>query len=280
MIHLDRAQIACRMRLNDGPCSPPTEPQPPRSPSSATLPRARRGDRLTLTVLCILGVALGALAQASTGMGFALVAAPALIATLGPREGVSTVLLLGVLASAIPLGRDWRHANPKDVLRLLVPALVFTPLIALALRGVDVRWLALTAGCGVIVSAALLASGLRSRWLMTPVGAIATGLSSAALTVVGGVGGPPFGLYAANAGWSPRQVRGTLLSILFVQGIATVLILGFALPSWPLVLALAAGGAAGMVTASRIPPSAARAAILLISVAGGIALIIDALRGG
>lgn len=232
---------------------------------------------MTVSALALLGVGLGALAQSATGMGFALVAAPALIAMLGPRHGVTTVLLLGILACAIPLSRDWKHAHLRDVLRLLVPALVATPLVALALRGVDVRWLELAAGGGVVVSAGLLASGLRSAWLRRPEGAIATGVSSAVLTVISGIGGPPFGLYAANSGWDPKRVRGTLLSILLVQSIVTALILGITVPRWTLVLAVAIGGAVGMATASRIPPSVARAAILLISLAGGIALLFDAL---
>ena len=69
--------------------------------------------------LVLAAVAAGALAQAVTGMGFSLVAAPALVLALGPERGVPAVLLLAVLASLVPLTRDWRHVRVPDATRLL-----------------------------------------------------------------------------------------------------------------------------------------------------------------
>ena len=67
-------------------------------------------------------------------------------------------------------------------------------------------------------------------------GAIGTGISSAVLNVIGGVGGPPVGLYAANAGWEPRATRATLQAIFLVQGVVTVVVVGLVMPEpawWP-----------------------------------------------
>ena len=82
---------------------------------------------IPLGAVAALAVGVGALAQSATGMGFSLVAAPALIVVAGPREGVATVLVLAVLASLLPLSRDWRHSNPRDAARLLAPTLLATP---------------------------------------------------------------------------------------------------------------------------------------------------------
>ncbi|MEV8452523.1 hypothetical protein AB0467_08190 [Streptomyces sp. NPDC052095] len=60
----------------------------------------------TTARIAVAAVALGAFAQAATGMGFSLVAAPALIAALGPHRGVPTTLVLAVPASSLPLSRD------------------------------------------------------------------------------------------------------------------------------------------------------------------------------
>jgi uncharacterized protein len=232
---------------------------------------------MPLEVLVLVSVALGALAQAATGMGFSLVAAPALIAFAGPREGVATVLLLAVLASLVPLSRDWRHSRPGDAARLLVPTLVATPLVVLALRGVDTSWLALAAGLGVLAGVALLASGWRSAWLRRPAGAAAVGIGSAALNVVGGVGGPPIGLYAANAEWAPRSTRATLHTFFLVQNVVTAAVVGLVLPGWREVGALAVGSAAGMMLATRVPARLARAGVLGVSVLGGLALVTGSL---
>jgi hypothetical protein len=223
--------------------------------------------------LVLVAVAAGALAQALTGMGFSLVAAPALVLVLGPQRGVPTVLLLAVLASLLPLTRDWRHVRVPDATRLLVPTLAATPLVALALRGAETRWLALAAGTGIVASVALLASGLRSRRLAGRGGAVATGVGSATLNVVGGVGGPPVGLYAANADWPVHERRATLHAFFLVQNVVTALVLGPVLPGGWQVAALVGGTLTGMALAPRIPVAAARVGVLAVSVAGGVGLV-------
>lgn len=69
---------------------------------------------MLLTALALAAVAAGGAAQAVTGMGFALVAAPALVALLGPRAGVPVVVLLGTLAASGPLLRTWRDVRPRQ----------------------------------------------------------------------------------------------------------------------------------------------------------------------
>lgn len=238
-----------------------------------------------MEVLAVAAVAVGAFAQAATGMGFSLVAAPALVALLGPQRGVPTVLLLAVLASLLPLSRGRRHARLRDAGRLLVPALLGMP-VAAWLRGVDTRVLAVATGCAVLVGVALLARGVRSPFLRRPAGAWCArrpagawcaGLASAGLNVLGGVGGPPIGLYAANAGWPGHESRATLHAFFLVQNVATAAVLGFVPPSWPAVAALVCGAAAGMALAPRIAPAAARTGVLAVSGAGALALIGGAL---
>lgn len=223
--------------------------------------------------MVLLGVLTGALAQAATGMGFSLVAAPVLVLALGPSEGVAATLGLATLASAIPLSREVRHVQPKAVLRLLIPTLLCTPLAAWAVDGADTRWLAVGGGIGVIVAVALLASGLRSAWFRTPQAVVLTGASSALLNVVGGVGGPPVGLYAANTDWEPQVRRANLHAFFVVQNIVTALVLGLRLPGLAELTALGLGTAGGLWLASRMAPAAALAGVLAVSLVGGIGLV-------
>ncbi len=55
-----------------------------------------------VAVVALAAVMAGGFAQSVTGMGFSLIAAPALIALLGPREGVATVVLMGTLTALVP----------------------------------------------------------------------------------------------------------------------------------------------------------------------------------
>ncbi|MGW3498911.1 TSUP family transporter [Streptomyces sp. NPDC001020] len=227
-------------------------------------------------LLALVGVLLGAVAQSATGMGFSLLAAPALVLYLGPRNGVAMTVALATLSSLLPFLRDGRQARAGEVLRLLVPTLLCTPLIALALRGVNTRWLAPAAGAGVVVAVCVLASGVRWEWLRRPGGAVAAGAASALLNVVGGVGGPPIGIYAANADWEPATTRGNLYALFTVQNIATALAVGIVLPGLSELAALALGTACGMLLAPRIPTKAVRAAVLALSLLGGVGLFVGA----
>ncbi len=136
-------------------------------PSHGWLTTARRGgvhrrprtpDRTRpvdpLFVVAVAGVALGGLAQSVTGLGFALVAAPALIALLGPNQGVAVVVLLGTLASVLPLVGHWRRVRVRDTATLLVPTLVATPVVAALLTGMDTATVAVAAGVAVLIGVA------------------------------------------------------------------------------------------------------------------------------
>ena len=230
-----------------------------------------------LLVVAIAGVALGGLAQSVTGLGFALVAAPALIALLGPRQGVGVVVLLGTLAAVLPLVGHWRRVRVRDTAALLVPTLLATPIVAALLAGMDTSTVAIAAGVAVLIGVVALWRGLTWHRLVSVPGAIGTGIASAALNVIGGVGGPPVGLYAANAGWDPPDSRASLQAFFLVQGVATVAVVGLTWPDPWMVLALVVGTLVGMWLAPRIPEHAARLAVLGVAAFGGVALILGSM---
>jgi uncharacterized membrane protein YfcA len=221
----------------------------------------------------LIAVAVGAFAQAATGMGFSLVAAPVLIAAGGQAHGVATVVLLAAFASIVPLARGWRDVDVRGGGRVLVPTLLATPVIAWALRSVDHTVLAVAGGVAVLFGVGLLASGLRSAWLRRPSGAVVTGVASASLNVIGGVGGPPVGLYAANTDWTPARTRSTLQAFFLVQNLITAAVIGLVLPNWPQLAALVIGSAMGLLVAQRLPTTAARLGVLGVSALGGLALV-------
>ena len=124
--------------------------------------------------LAIAGVAAGGLAQSVTGLGFALVAAPGLIALLGPTDGVAVVVLLGTLASILPLLGQWRSVRVRDGGTLLVPTLLATPVVGMLVSGADTAALAVAAGVAVLVGVLALWRGVRWAGLVSIPGAIGT----------------------------------------------------------------------------------------------------------
>jgi uncharacterized membrane protein YfcA len=227
-----------------------------------------------LLVLVAVSILAGALAQSVTGMGFSLVAAPALLAYLGPRGGVAVVVVLAAMASLLPLSQQWRQIRWRDAGSLLLPTLLATPVIALALAGMDTAVVAVAAGVAVIVGVVLLARGASWAWFKGLPGAVAAGLASATLNVVGGVGGPPVGMFAANAGWAPVQARATLQFFFLIQNIVTALVIGVVGPQWWMVAALVVGTLVGMAVVARVPAHLARIAVLVVAALGGASLVV------
>lgn len=220
------------------------------------------------------------MAQGITGIGFSLVCAPILIAVLGPREGVRTALVLSTLLNVALLARTHRHVLVREGSLLLVPAMAATPLLAWGSRRVDGRLLTLVAGGLTVASAAALLTGLRWQRGRSPVAAVCSGVVSAAMNVVGSIGGPALALYTVNAGWPPQRSRPTLQVIFLLSNLVAMLSLG--LPdfdgTWAaLLVALAAGWLAGLGLARHVPEGAARVATLGVAAAGGLVAILRAL---
>lgn len=227
-----------------------------------------------------LAVAVGALAQSVSGVGFALVCGPALVAALGPQEGVRTTLLLGILVNITVLARERAHADLGAALALLLPAAVAAPLLALAAKSAPDRLLEALAGSIALVAAAALAVGLRSEAARGRAGAVAASVLGAGMTVVAGIGGPAFALWADNAGWSVERTRSTLQITFLGLNVVTLAALG--LPSDGPGLAVAAGSvvtglAVGAVAARRVSAAAARRTTLALAALGGVAVLVRAL---
>ena len=77
-----------------------------------------------MTLALLAGaVLLGAATQRLTGMGFALVSAPLLVAVLGPLTGVQLLQVFGIFASALVLAQVCWRRGPHSVL-LMLPVVV------------------------------------------------------------------------------------------------------------------------------------------------------------
>ncbi|MEU9078313.1 sulfite exporter TauE/SafE family protein [Kitasatospora sp. NPDC048538] len=233
----------------------------------------------------LLGVVVltGASVQRMTGMGFALVAAPALVLLLGPAQGVVLANCAAGAISAAGLVDSWREVRVAAMLPLIAAAACTVPAGA---------WVAarlpepvLLAGMGVLVTAAVLLvmAGARVPSLRGAGGAVAAGAASGFMNSSAGVGGPAISLYAVNAGWSVRefvpnaQFYGVVVNAFSVtaKGLPQL-----TAPLWVLVSAATALGAlAGRALAGRIPDRRARSLVLLLALAGGLTALGKGLWG-
>ena len=226
-----------------------------------------------------VGVAVGALAQSISGIGFALVSGPLLFTVFGAREGVRVAVVLSMLVNVGVLAREHRAVMVRRVLPVAIAALAATPILVAALSSANSTALRAAAGAVIVVGAALVAAG-RTRDFGR-LGGVVAGLISATMNVLASAGGPAVAVYAAGAGWEVTRLRATLQAYFLALNVVTLLTLGT--PSWSagraivLIGALLVGSVAGGVVAPRVSTRLARTVTLLLAAAGGLAVLISAL---
>jgi uncharacterized protein len=231
--------------------------------------------------LALLAAFAGALVQAATGIGFALVLAPALLAVLAPEAALPALGALGLLLSLLVLAE-----RPPVRWRPLVPVLLAAApgalLGAVVLRAAPADALRCAVGVAVLGAVALRARGRPPR-LRAP--APAVGLAVGALTTSIGVNGPPLALHLRDL--APAELRGTLAAaylVLGVVGLAALapLALDAAEDLRPGVAAAAAGAvvaghALGRLVFTRLDARRFEGALLVVLAATGVAAIAGAL---
>ncbi|WKX74185.1 sulfite exporter TauE/SafE family protein [Streptomyces sp. XD-27] len=217
---------------------------------------------------------MGASVQWLTGMGFALIAVPALVLVLGPTEGVVLANCGAGAISVVGLAGGWRRVRPRAMVPLVLASACTVP------AG---TWVAtrlpepvLLAGMGALVTAAVLLvmRGAQVPALRGAKGALTAGAVGGFMNSSAGVGGPPVSLYAVNAGWTVRefvpnaQFYGVMVNAFSVATHGVPRLGGSV---WaPAVAGMAVGAAMGKALAERIPEKTARLLLLSLALAGGL----------
>ena len=226
----------------------------------------------------MLSVLIGAATQRVTGFGFALVSAPLLVLTSGPVAGVLLTNLLSLITCAVVLTQTWRQIDLKRVALLAVPALCCEPLGQWVTHRLSPP--ALMVGIGGLLLAALAALRLLRRTAVFAGrgGAVAAGALSGFMNVTAGAGGPATTLYVIGSRWPHRSLVGSMQLHFALLNVGSIVVKGLpqigpaALAA--VVAALGLGVAAGQVMAHRIAPERARAAVLVLAVAGAAGTVV------
>ena len=161
-------------------------------------------------MIAALAVLLGAMLQSATGFGFALAAAPLLVAVLGPRTAVSTMVLLALVVTLLTLAAERRrpHIDRREAVALVAWSLPGLLVGVLVLRLVPERGLAVLVLASVIAAVLLrLRAPVRIRqW--SSARAAATGVTSGVLSTSTGVGGPRSSSTSSPAAFPAERMRG------------------------------------------------------------------------
>lgn len=166
-------------------------------------------------------IAVGAAAQAVSGFGFVLIAAPLVAVLAGAKEAVVGVTLVGWVLVAQLSVRGRSHVDRSVVLLMTASAIAGMPLGLLVLDRADERVLTALIAVVVIAFALLLWRGLR---LPSGRGADAlAGFTSGVLATSTGTSGPPVVIALSSTPMEPSAFRATISTIFLVQGTAAII---------------------------------------------------------
>ena len=225
-------------------------------------------------------IAVGAAVQGGVGFGMNLLAAPllALIDTeLVPGPAIAAAVMLTVLVAI----RERASIDRSGVAYALVGRVPGTIAGAALIASIPERGVAITVGVGVLVAAVLNIS--RPRIRPTPPTLLVAGVVSGFGSTVSSIGGPPMAVVYAN---EPGPViRGSLSMIFVVGGVMSLVALAavgnFTGEDVVRSLVLLVPGALGFLASKRLAAhldaGRTRAAVLTVSVAGALAVILKEL---
>lgn len=230
-------------------------------------------------VLVLVAVAMGAVAQRVTGMGFALLAVPFLVLAVGPVQGVVLTNWCGVMSSGVNLIGVRRDVQWGRVAWLTSAAVLGSIPGALLILVIPLNWLGIVVGS--LTFLALLIS------LRSPEGSRADtrgfrssiGFASGFMGVTAGVAGPPMVIYRKATNWPMRKFAASVQFHFMIVGITAVALKWGEWPAYSawhwgaLVLALALGSFAGSRIAPMVPNRTALRLVMIIAFAGTLLTI-------
>ena len=225
-------------------------------------------------LLAAVAVALGAVAQTTTGFGFSLLSAPFLIAAYQAPTGVQLNLMLSLVVNLAVLAREHRRVDFRAAGLLLAPAVAAAVPVGYAVRQSPAGPVTVIAGVICLAGVMALARGRELPSVTGRAGTMAVGAVSGGMNATAGIGGPPVVLFAVNAGWPPAMARPTMQ--LFFLGLNLVTIASLGRPDrFPLavVAGFAVGVVAGALMVGRWPEAAVRRATLALAAAGSVLAI-------
>lgn len=245
-------------------------------------------------IIAAVAIFLGGACNAATGFGFALVAAPLMVAALPPEQAIAAGLALGILVNTLTLLTERRRAEPlwREAGKILAWGAAGAVAGAFLLTELDRTAVQLLVTASVLGALATRRLTTRSflkgpdpfRKVEGGRGLPLAGLAAGALTTTTSANGPPLLLYFLGRGISPARMRDTL-SVLFISfgciGLAALAVgsADLAIPGGALVTVFPAAAAAGHVAGRPVFARLAEghyeqvvAGLLLVSVLAGGAL--------
>ena len=165
----------------------------------------------TETLLTWAVVMVGAVAQALTGFGFALVSVPILMLFQDARSVIVTTLLLGTLLNGLILLQTRGKVTLRDAGPVTLGTLLGVPFGSYLLVALSAETLKLMVAALVLLFSIPLLVGYSRRFGHPRALSLLAGAVSGALQGSTSMGGPPVALLMASQGTPKETFRGTMV---------------------------------------------------------------------
>jgi len=246
-------------------------------------------DPVTL-LLYAAALLVATVAQRVIGLGFGLIMGPVSVMVAGPIAAVPLNCIFATVGCALMLPGVWRDVDWRRLAWLVLPAIPASVAGLLLARTVPADALRIAVGVVTITGLLLSLAFTRSRHTLDgPATRITAGLAIGGLNAAVGVGATPVGAYALVSRWTPRTMAATMQPFWVVLNLSTLagreLLVPQGFPEWPWWAWLGASAAAALGTllahriAHLVPERAARVTIVVLSLAGGAAVIASGVAG-
>ncbi len=233
-----------------------------------------------LTVAAILFLA--AFTQSLSGFGLALVSMPLLAPLIGIRTATPLVALISVFVEAGLLFHYRAALNVRAIWRLVISAVIGSPLGVIFLTKVDGKLAMVVLGIVIAGYAIYALADLNLPKLHSSLWAFGAGLLAGMLGGAYNTSGPPVIIYGDCRRWPRDEFKSNLQGFFIVnsaavlashllKGTITPQICMYGLYSAP---ALAAGALLGFASDRWLSPQAFRKIVLILLVAMGIRMMV------
>ena len=166
------------------------------------------------------------LAQAVTGFGFALVAAPFLAIIMGPKETVIFLLFSGMFMKAVMVYKTWKDGHSNQVLVLFLGSLLGALPGAYFLKIASVNTIKAVIGFCLLFATLALMKNLKFKIIHQHLAQIGCGFISGFCGATAGLNGPPIVCYYLNENLPKEAMRANLVRF-FILGNAGTLALSY-----------------------------------------------------
>ncbi|MBA3597161.1 MAG: sulfite exporter TauE/SafE family protein [Methylibium sp.] len=221
-----------------------------------------------------------------TGFGSSIVAVPILVQFVPLSFAVPLVLLFDLAATSAVGVSNWKQISRMELLRLLPCMLIGIAIGAIALVGVQARWLLLTLGVFVLATATWSLVAPPARHAIGTLWVVPAGLVGGVFSALFGTGGPIYTIYLARRIQDAGSLRATMSAVVLISALCRLAAFAgvgllqqdhLLLSGLWLLPACAAGVFAGSRLRGVLPPARVKQALFVVLMLGGAGAIVRAL---